>query len=228
MSNSSTATIEGVTVSFCGSNDSGAVQVFSGCLKVTGCAIVDNRGDGVVLEDRDQTAELTLMDSLVFRNGAGGVVQFGGTAFITGNRVQSNVASGIRISPENNYGTLFRRVEIVDNVVHGNGNGDVGCMVVVTSTRDLKERVTIKENHFPTAVAMIYGLTTTSELADLARKKKQGPNVSVPKVRTMWLDAVTVTGAVMNPGAKHAWVYHFRILQVESREREESPCSLSW
>ena len=159
MSNSSTATIEGVTVSFCGSNDSGAVQVFSGCLKVTGCAIVDNRGDGVVLEDRDQTAELTLMDSLVFRNGAGGVVQFGGTAFITGNRVQSNVASGIRISPENNYGTLFRRVEIVDNVVHGNGNGDVGCMVVVTSTRDLKERVTIKENHFPTAVAMIYGLS---------------------------------------------------------------------
>ena len=117
----------------CAISDCGQILHASGVYLCCGdatllrCRIFENRGDGVVVEARDNGqgstfASLHMASCIIRANAQNGVALYGGNASLEENKIQENVQLGIKMHPH--MGNPLVQVgtgSFVRNALHGNG-----------------------------------------------------------------------------------------------------------
>lgn len=115
--------VEDCTLQRCGDlMQRSAVLVGSGRARVTGCSITQNRGDGIVVQDEDDSAHLELHDCKVFANAQIGIAMYGGSANMSNNRVQENACKALQVGTGIHRAVClaeFRSVVLTRNVFEG-------------------------------------------------------------------------------------------------------------
>lgn len=145
----------------CGSlPSSGGLMVSSGTMTLRRCHVLNNRGDGIVVQDsEDGSAHLELICTLIFNNGGHGLAQYGGSSSITGCRVQENAGVGVAVSEHRDHDPKcsrpFRDVTLTRNHFSGNGRG-LDVLVHGRSRRDVGDggRVRLVHNHAEGSVVL--------------------------------------------------------------------------
>ncbi len=75
------------------------------------CSIVDNPGDGIVVQDQNGAAHLELNSCKVHDNDGMGLVMFGGSAHLVDNRFQENAKSTVGINQNRDNRLPFREIQ---------------------------------------------------------------------------------------------------------------------
>jgi hypothetical protein len=131
---SASAEITKCKISKCGAHQNSAVLLGEGALAIRECRILNNRHDGVVVQAATKDTKLDLQGTTISRNKGGGVCIFGGSATVSGCRIQENSGAGIfgnrnrdtsRVHGARGVG--LGKVELTRNILKGNGNNDGVC-----------------------------------------------------------------------------------------------------
>jgi tetratricopeptide (TPR) repeat protein len=110
------AELQDCTIQKCGRiNRKGAVMVSSGKVALHRCSIVNNRGDGIVVQDENGAAHLELNNCKVHGNGGLGLAMYGGSGHIVDNRFQENASLSVSISTNLGNGLPFREIQFTRN-----------------------------------------------------------------------------------------------------------------
>ena len=163
------AELRDCTIQKCGRiNRSAAVMVCSGNVRLRRCSIVDNRGDGIVVQDEDGSAHLDLNSCRVHSNGGAGIVMYGGSGNIVDNRVQENGMMSVGIhcnvsfkSAQGFGGPLpFRKISVVRNTFCSNGPP----IVISAPQKMMRKLITFDNNNSGSADPAIFMVHNSANL----------------------------------------------------------------
>ena len=144
--------LEDCAISDCGQIlHAGGVFLCCGDATLLRCRIFENRGDGVVVEARDNGqgstfASLHMAGCIIRANAQNGVALYGGNALLEENKIQENVQLGIKMHPHmGNPLVQVGKVSFVRNALHGNGAESMEIHISGCDEKVMK-RVTFDSN----------------------------------------------------------------------------------